>query len=125
MNVYFGHSRDLDYEKYYNKIEESEVLQKYNFILPHKLNHNTKNGRAFYNKNNIDIFIAEVSLASTGLGIELGWAYEEDIPTYCFYHKKNKPSNAIRSVTDNFIEYEDKDDFINKLNTVLKSTKGR
>ena len=79
MNVYFGHSRDLDYEKYYNKIEESEVLQKYNFLLPHKLNHNTKNGRAFYNKNNIDIFIAEVSL---------GWAYEEDIPTYCFYHKK-------------------------------------
>ena len=42
-----------------------------------------------------------------------------------FIIKKNKPSNAIRSVTDNFIEYEDKDDFINKLNTVLKSTKGR
>ena len=42
MNVYFGHSRDLDYEKYYNKIEESEVLQKYNFLLPHKLNQDRK-----------------------------------------------------------------------------------
>lgn len=119
INIYIGHSRDRDYESIYQTIEKNMDLEKFNFLLPHKMDKNSRNGRAFYNKSNIDIFIAEVSQPSTGLGIEMGWAYEEQIPIYGLYKKGSIPSNAIKSVSDYFIEYNDIEDFINKLKQVL------
>lgn len=95
VNIYFGHSKDIDYLKYYEIIESSFDLNKYNFIFPNKLDKNSRNGREFYKKENIDLFIAEVSLPATGLGIELGFAYDEEIPIYCLYMKENIPSSSL------------------------------
>lgn len=86
MRIYFGHSRGFDYVNYYYKpIEENKRLQKETLIFPHKNNASNSNKRDFY--SNLDLFIAEVSYPATGLGIELGWAKDDNVPIYCFYKK--------------------------------------
>ncbi len=119
MNIYFGHSKELDYENFYQKIRESFKNTKYNFIFPHEKSKDSRNGRAFYSKANIDLFIAEVSLPATGLGIELGFSHDEGIPIICFYNSTKTYSNYLKSVTDKFIAYNDINNFITKLQEVL------
>lgn len=119
LNIYFGHNKDIDYPNYYDVLEQSFNKTEYNFIFPHKLDKNSRNGRGFYDKKNIDIFIAEVSMPATGLGIELGFAYDEKMPIYCFYKKGSNPTSSLRSVTENIIEYDNIDDFVSKVKEVL------
>jgi len=69
---------------------------------------------------NIDLFIAEVSSPATGLGIELGFCFDEEIPIICFFKENIKYTNALKSVTNNFIPYQDLNDFIFKLKEVLE-----
>lgn len=120
LNVYFGHSKDIDYKLFYEKIENYFDLNKYNFIFPHKKSAFSRNGRQFYKKENIDIFIAEVSMPATGLGIELGFAFDENIPVYCFYKNGCYPSRSLNTVTENIIEYIGMSDFFEKLQKVLE-----
>lgn len=54
----------------------------------------------------MDLFIAEVSMPATGLGIELGWAYDNNIPIYCISKKGKKISGSLKSITDKFYQYE-------------------
>ncbi len=117
LNIYFGHSKKIDYQKIYDWIESCEELKKYNFMFPHKLDSNSRNGRDFY--KNIDVFIAEISFPSTGLGIELGFSFDEKIPIYCFYKENSNYTNALLSVTNNFIEYTAREDFLKKLIKIL------
>jgi len=120
MNIYFGHSKDINYKEYYESIEKSFDFNKYHFIFPHKESHNSRNGRDFYKRENIDLFIAEVSSPATGLGIELGFCFDEEIPIICFFKENIKYTNALKSVTNNFIPYQDLNDFIFKLKEVLE-----
>jgi len=59
-----------------------------------KNNSNKKHSRDFY--TNLDLFIAEVSYRATGLGIELGWASDDNIPIYCFYKKGTIPNSSFK-----------------------------
>jgi len=93
MNIYFGHSKELDYENFYQKIRESFKNTKYNFIFPHEKSKDSRNGRAFYSKANI--------------------------PIICFYNSTKTYSNSLKSVTDKFIAYNDINNFITKLQEVL------
>lgn len=119
LKIYFGHSKELDYLKYYEQIEQANSLKDYEIILPHKIDKMHLNGIEFYNKDNIDLFIAEVSFKATGLGIELGVSYASEIPIVCFYKKGITPNNSLKSVTTIFIEYENLEDFIIKLSNFL------
>lgn len=120
MNIYFGHSKDIDYKLYYKTIKNNFDLTKYNFIFPHETSNSSHNGRNFYKKENIDLFIAEISLPATGLGIELGFCHDEEIPIICFYKEGIKYSNSSKSVTDNIISYKDLNDFIIKIQEILE-----
>jgi len=118
MKIYIGHSRDMDYiDDLYEPIREYEKGTDHIFILPHENNSKDWHGRDFY--NNLDIFIAEVSLSTTGLGIELGWAYDSNIPIYCIYKKGQKISSSLKSVTDNFFEYGTSADLIDKIKLII------
>jgi hypothetical protein len=64
--------------------------------------------------------VAEVSLPSTGQGIELGLASASGVPIACFYKTGTRPSNSLHFVTDIIIEYSDAQDFVKKLQTHLK-----
>lgn len=120
MKVYFGHSKKINYQEFYNAFLKSELSKNYEFIFPHAKDYNNRNGRAFYNKENIDIFLAEVSSPATGLGIELGFAYDEKIPIYCFHQENCHVNNSLYTITDNIIEYKNIEDFLIKVTNILK-----
>ncbi len=71
MKIYIGHSREYNYlEDLYMPLKTSLLFKNHEIILPH-------DKRNLISKDIIkkcNLFIAEVSFPSTGLGIELGWA---------------------------------------------------
>lgn len=118
MKIYFGHSREVNYEKeLYEYIRNDRVLSKENIILPHEKGYEGNNSREFY--ANLDLFIAEVSYPSTGLGIELGWAYDENIPIICIYKTSSKFSSSLKVITNNFYEYKNTDELISIIKKVI------
>ena len=67
-----------------------------------------------------DLIIAEVSLPSTGLGIELGWADMYQIPILCIYKRRIEPSKSLHYVTNNFISYENEEDMIKQIEMFIE-----
>ena len=98
MKIYVSHSSSYDYiNEIYNPIINSDISK-------------TKDIIASY-----DLVIAEVSLPSTGQGIELGWASYANVHILCVYKKGSKISTSIKFITTNFIEYENSKDMIEKI----------
>lgn len=118
MKIYIGHSTDLKYEeKLYRPLRNSSLAEEHELIFPH-------DSTEFFDskeflREDCDLFVAEVSRASTGLGIELGWAEQFDVPILCVCRKDDKPSGALKAVTDEFKRYEDEDELVEILETVL------
>ena len=86
MKIYVSHSSSYDYiNEIYNPIINSDISKTNTFFLPHENKNkitNTKDIIASY-----DLVIAEVSLPSTGQGIELGWASYANVHILCVYKK--------------------------------------
>ena len=70
---------------------------------------------------NFDLVICEVSKPSTGLGIEMGFVYDNNIPIYCLYEKGTNYSKSIEVVSNSIIEYDGINDFILKIKEIIKS----
>lgn len=120
--VYIAHSKDIDYlNDIYIPIRSDIEFKDYEIILPHESKDRNNNNRSFY--KTLDLVIAEVSKAATGMGIELGWAYDDGIPIYCFYKTGEKYSYSIKAITkdENIIEYYDKADFLSKIKNILNN----
>lgn len=118
MRIYFGHSKTFDYEnEYYKPIEQNKRLQFETLIFPHKNGENKKHTRDFY--TNLDLFIAEVSYRATGLGIELGWASDDNIPIYCFYKKGTIPNSSLKCVSNHIIEYDSLEQLSNNIEKIV------
>ncbi len=118
MKIYFAHATSMDYKNdFYAPLRADEFLEQHELILPHEDLKHENNSREFYNK--LDMMIAEVSSASTGMGIELGWAYDAGVPIYAFCQEDAKMSGAVYTVTDNVIKYMDSDDFVRKVREVV------
>lgn len=113
MKIYVGHSNDWNYEnELYNPILKSELNKKHDIILPHL------NNRSFDTKKVIeeaDLFIAEVSRPSLGLGIEIGRAEQIGKKILCIYKKGEKVSSSLKYVDASLIEYNDEKDMIDKI----------
>lgn len=119
MNIYISHSNKYDYiNKIYNPIKKSEFYKLHNFFFPHDEN-KKMNTREII--TNYDLLIAEVSLPATGQGIELGWADYAKTPILCIYQKGAKISSSIKFLTNDFIEYENENDMIEKIEDFLKT----
>lgn len=118
MKIYVGHSKDINYiNELYKPVKEYEKNTRHIFILPHENNVNSNNTRDFY--NNIDLFIAEVTMPSTGLGIELGWAFDSNVPIVCISKKGNRITNSLKSVTNEFYKYNTDEELINIINLII------
>lgn len=118
MKIYVAHSSKMNYEeKLYNPIRESKLFLENDFVFPHIIGN-------IYNTKDIikscDLVIAEVSEASIGLGIELGWADAYNIPILCIYENGKKYSTALEFVTNNFIQYTDKENMICEIEKFIK-----
>ena len=120
MNIYVAHSNKFDYiKKLYEPIKNAKSLSIHNFFFPHdEVNKLVKTKEII---KNYDLVIAEVSLPATGLGIELGWADDSNTQILCIYEKGLKISSCLKFITNNFIEYDNSKDLIEKIEKFLNS----
>ncbi len=124
MKIYIAHSKKIPYEReLYNPIINSSFYQDHTFIFPHLTTKESSNPREFY--KTLDVMFAEVSSAGTGLGIELGWAFDDHIPIYCFYRKGSKISGSIKCITSNIFEYETESEMLQFMEEVLNIIKAK
>lgn len=86
-------------------------------ILPHENSKNSSNGRDFY--KTIDIFIAECSEPATGLGIELGWVFDEGKQIYCILKKGKKLNNSVKTLTNKIYEYNNVQEMVNIIKNII------
>ncbi len=121
MRIYIGHPKSIDYKRLYQMIREDEELKNEEIILPHEEDANSANTREFY--SSIDLFIAEISEKATGLGIELGWAYDDGVEIYCLCQNSKKISNSIRVITDNIYQYETIEEMMTIIKNIIKLRK--
>ena len=125
MRIYIAHSREFDFKnELYVPIRTDEELKKYEIVLPHEISNISSNTRDFY--KNVDLLIAECSYPSTGLGIELGWAFDDNIPVYCIYKQGTKVSGSIHAISQNIFEYKDIDEMLRIIeNMIMLNDKSR
>ena len=120
MKIYIGHSRELNYKKdLYLPIRESHLNIEHEIIFPHELDHETNSFSTKEIIKTCDAMIAEVSFPSTSLGIEIGWANAFNRPLMFIHRKGSKISSSLKIVSENFLEYTDKEDLIKKLSTAF------
>ena len=109
MKIYVGHSSSYNFKtELYSPIRNSALNSKFFFILPHENSNELFSSLEFFKSKSVDLLIAEVSYPSTGLGIELGQASSFNIPIACIYKIGNKYSNAVKALTKNIFEYDEK-----------------
>lgn len=121
MKIFVTHSSSFDFKnELYLPLRTSELNKNHSIYLPQE------KGKEIITKDlikNSDIVIAEVSYASTGQGIELGWADIFKIPIVCVYKESIKYSSSLNKLTDKFIVYKNSDDLIKKLTLFLEQYK--
>lgn len=121
MDIYVGHSSSIKYrETLYKSLKESKLAERHNLVLPHEDSDEPFDSKKFL-ENHCDIFIAEVSEASTGLGIELGWADIYEVPVICICRKKSNPSSSISKIFDTTIKYSETDNLAEIIDKELQS----
>lgn len=122
MKIYISHSSKYDYiSKIYNPIEKSDLIEENTFFFPHK--YKIINTKELI--KSCDLVIAEVSLQTTGQGIELGWADYAKTPILCVYEKGAEISSSLKFVTNQFIEYENAEDMIRKIRDFIYYEMGK
>ncbi len=120
MKIYISHSSSYDYtNRLYNPIKNSNLMKEHEIFFPHDDINISLNARDIISK--CDLLIAEASLPTTGQGIEIGWADYAGTTILCVYEKDAKISSALKFITNNFIEYENIEDMINKINDFIHS----
>lgn len=119
MRIYIAHSKLINYiEELYNPIEEMDIYQKHEIIFPHKKTKTSNNTRDFY--KTIDIVIAECSAPATGLGIELGWLYDDKKKIYCIHRNDKEISSSIKVLTNNIYEYSNQEEMKEIINNIIE-----
>ncbi len=113
MKIYVGHSTKYDYKnEIYKPLLESSLSKKVEFILPHNTD-KTFNSKEII--ENSDLFIAEISLPSLGLGIEIGRAEMKGKKILCICNDKDKVPSSLKYVNVDVITYSDRNDMIRKI----------
>ena len=121
MRIYVTHSTGYDFKgELYEPIMASQLYKQHEIIFPH-LTSEFINSKEVIAKS--DLILAEVSLPSTGQGIELGWASYQDKTIICFYKSGAKYSSSLKVVSDLFFEYNSNDEMISKLTDSVRSWK--
>lgn len=117
MKIFVAHASDFDFaNKLYAPLRASALSTEHDITLPQE------KGKEVITKDTIknsDVFVAEVSLPSTGAGIEMGWASAFNVPIICLYEQGSKPSGSIKYVAKETIEYTNSEDMLSKLTSAL------
>lgn len=119
MKLYVSHSSQLDYQALLYEPLKQDLGSAHSIFFPHDPeNIDTKSKDII---TSYECVLAEVSYASTGQGIELGWASAAHIPIICLHLPDAKLSGSLKFVSSTFIEYSSPEDMITRLRGVLAS----
>ncbi|MEK7549848.1 MAG: hypothetical protein AAB519_02605 [Patescibacteria group bacterium] len=117
MKIFVAHASNFDFiHKLYLPLQNSSLGQKHEFYFPKEKGYETVTKEVI---KSCDLILAEVSLPSTGQGIELGWADIFNIPILCISEEGSSISGSLGFVTKKFITYSDSTDMIEKIETFL------
>lgn len=120
MKIYIAHPTNLDYQNdIYQPLKSDPFFGQYGLVFPHETTTDIQSTRDDY--KNVDLVIAECSQPSTGMGIELGWFFDDDKPIFCFYRNGTAPSAAIATIAKEIIVCSNTQDFVNKVKIAIKS----
>jgi hypothetical protein len=118
MIIYISHSSSFNFkDELYKPLKESGIDRE--FIFPHDKTSEQYPTKELLESKKCDLVIAEVSFPSTGQGIELGWANDNNISIICIYKKGSTYSKALNPVSKNFTEYTDSLDLIEKVRKAI------
>lgn len=120
MKIFLAHASSFDYErKLYEPLRASALASVHDFVLPEEKKYNgTWNTKEEIGR--CDLLIADVSLPSTGAGIELGWADAAGTLIIAIHEKGSVPSSVVAYLTETVIEYENPDDMLKKIESAIK-----
>lgn len=111
MKIYLCHASSFDYHnELYQPIKTSSLWPQHQFIFPHALHEKPSSSKDII--SDCDLVIAEVSVPSTGLGIELGWAEVSGRSILCLYKKGMCVSSSLPIICKHFVEYESADEMV-------------
>ena len=121
MKIYVGHLKKSDYmNELYLPIINSELGKREEFIFPH-LSEETFNSQEVIEQ--VDLFIAEISSNSTGLGIEIGRAEVKGKKILCICNEKSKMPSCLKYVNVDTLYYKDSIDMVSKIEKYIESIK--
>lgn len=119
MKIFFAHATNFPQKaEFYKALRASELNSKYELILPQENGEQPPMPWSVITTH--DLLVAEVSVPSHGVGIELAWADSAEIPTICIYKEGAKFSGALNNVSSKFLMYTDFDNMIEDLTNALK-----
>lgn len=117
MKIYVAHSSSFDFEgQLYKPLRSSSLNADHEFVFPHE-------GMEQYTKDVLktcDLVIAEVSLPSTGEGIELGWADLLGVPVVAIHKEGSEVSSSIKLVAKELLPYTDFEDMLAQIATLIQ-----
>lgn len=112
MKIYIGHSSSIDCrEELYEPLRESDLDEEHELVLPHETSDELFDSKEFL-RDECDLFVAEVSKPSTGLGIELGWADEFGVPVLCVHSEEAEISSSVSVVAEDVQKYMSKKELL-------------
>jgi hypothetical protein len=125
MEIYVAHLRKFDFRKdLYETIRQSSLNNEHTFVFPHENSDASFNSKDYLNKE-ADLLIGEVSKASTGLGIGLGWADIYGVPIVCIYRRGAKIFGSLKVVSKHFVEYSNREELISGIRRVIDRIGGK
>ncbi|MDP3953766.1 MAG: hypothetical protein Q8P99_03025 [bacterium] len=121
MRIYVTHAGSFNFkEELYQPLRGSELNNTHKIILPHEKSEGAYPSKELL-KSSCDLVVAEISNKSTSMGVELGWANAYGVPIICIYKTGLEPSESLKEVTDNFMEYSNSKELISKLEKIIRS----
>lgn len=118
MNIYVGHSTKYPFkELLYQPIKETRLYREHFMVLPHEETDELFDTRLFLEK--CDLFIADVTYPSLGLGIELGWANEIGVPIIAISQAGNPLSKSVGVITKDMYQYQNEAELKEILDTKI------
>jgi hypothetical protein len=117
MKIYVSHASASDFTReLYEPLKNSEFAGNHSFFFPYEAGVETDTREIV---RGADLMLAEVSLPSTGQGIELGWASDDGKRIVCVSKEGVHPSTALSFVPHESITYMHTEDLLSKLSKIL------
>lgn len=109
--IYVSHSTKLNFkEELYLPLQKIENIE---FVFPHNEQREPKSSKGVIKE--CALLLAEVSIPSVSVGIEIGWADANRIPVIFLVKKGIHIPLSLGLVSDNIVEYDNLTEKISEL----------